>query len=68
MQRRIVVIPKSVHQKRIQENIDVFDFSLSETEMHLITNLDQQTSQFFNPRGPEAVETIVNGGRPGANH
>ncbi|MFQ9706753.1 MAG: aldo/keto reductase [Limosilactobacillus pontis] len=68
MQRGIVVIPKSVHQKRIQENIDVFDFSLSETEMQLITKLDQQTSQFFNPHDPEAIETIVNGGRPGANH
>ena len=68
IQRGIVVIPKSVHQHRIEENIDAFDFSLSETEMQLIAELDRQTSQFFNPHDPEAIETIVKGGRPGANH
>jgi 2,5-diketo-D-gluconate reductase A len=68
MQRGIVVIPKSVHQQRIQENIDVFDFSLSETEMQLIGELDRQKSQFFDPHDPKAIETIVNGGRPGSNH
>jgi 2,5-diketo-D-gluconate reductase A len=68
IQRGIVVIPKSVHQHRIQENIDVFNFSLSETEMQLIGELDRQKSQFFDPHDPKAIETIVNGGRPGANH
>lgn len=68
IQRGIVVIPKSVHQHRIQENIDVFNFSLSETEMQLIGELDRQKSQFFDSHDPKAIETIVNGGRPGANH
>ncbi|HJA27602.1 MAG TPA: aldo/keto reductase [Candidatus Limosilactobacillus intestinigallinarum] len=68
LQRGIVVIPKSVHQDRIQENIDVFDFSLSETEMQLIGELDRHRSQFFDPHDPAAIETIVKGGRPGANH
>ncbi len=67
MQRGIIVIPKSVHQDRIQENIDAFDFSLSENEMQLIGELDRKASQFFNPHDPKAIETIVNGGRPGAN-
>ncbi|WP_283620915.1 aldo/keto reductase [Limosilactobacillus avium] len=68
LQRGIVVIAKSVHQGRIQKNIDVFDFSLSETEIQLIGELDRQTSQFFDPHDPAAIKTIVKGGRPGANH
>lgn len=68
IQRGIVVIPKSVHRDRIQENISVFDFSLSEEEMHMIEKLDRRQSQFFDPHDPEAIATIVKGGRPGANH
>lgn len=68
MQRGIVVIPKSVHHNRIQEDINTFDFSLSETDMQLVKGLGRQVSQFFNPHDPEAIETIVKGGRPGANH
>lgn len=40
IQRGIVVIPKSVHKARIKENIDVFDFSLSDEEMKQIATLD----------------------------
>jgi diketogulonate reductase-like aldo/keto reductase len=36
-----VVIPKSVTPARIRENIDVFDFSLSEEEMAAIAALDR---------------------------
>ncbi|WP_367333268.1 aldo/keto reductase [Limosilactobacillus sp.] len=68
IQRGIVVIPKSVHRDRIQENISVFDFSLSEEEMHMIEKLDRRQSQFFDPHDPEAIATIVKGGCPGANH
>lgn len=40
IQRGIVVIPKSVHKERIAENIDVFDFALTEDEMRQISLLD----------------------------
>lgn len=41
IQRGVVVIPKSTHKERIIENIDVFDFELSDQEMGLISSLDQ---------------------------
>lgn len=40
IQRRIVTIPKSVHSERIDANIDVFDFQLSEDDMKKINALD----------------------------
>lgn len=67
LQRGIVVIPKTVHQERMRENIAVFDFSLSVAEMQQINRLDLHQSQFFDPHDSAAIKTIVNGGRPGAN-
>lgn len=40
LQSDIIVIPKSVHEERIQENFDVFDFTLSEDEIALIDGLN----------------------------
>lgn len=46
VQQGISVIPKSVHMERIQENGDIFDFSLTQEEMDAITAMDahQRTS------------------------
>ncbi|OGG56502.1 hypothetical protein A3D71_02430 [Candidatus Kaiserbacteria bacterium RIFCSPHIGHO2_02_FULL_55_20] len=41
IQRNTVVIPKSTHPKRIQENISVFDFELSESDMREIAGLER---------------------------
>lgn len=41
MQRDIVAIPKTVRVERMRENLDIFDFQLSEEEMLLIGTLDQ---------------------------
>ncbi|MDQ3076231.1 MAG: aldo/keto reductase [bacterium] len=41
LQRGAVPIPKSVHKDRIKENIDVFDFELSEEDMKLLDRLDE---------------------------
>lgn len=40
IQRGVVVIPKSVHQERIEENYDLLDFQLSEEDMTAISSLD----------------------------
>lgn len=41
VQRGVVVIPKSTHRERIEENFDIWDFSLTENEMAKINTLDQ---------------------------
>lgn len=58
MQRGIVVIPKSVHKNRMEENFNVFDFELSDEDMQTIAKLDKDESQFFDHRDPETIEQI----------
>ena len=41
VQRQISVIPKSVHPDRIRENADIFDFTLTDTEMDSLDQLDE---------------------------
>ena len=60
IQRKIVVIPKSVHRERIVENSNIFDFTLTDQEMTKINRLDKRQSQFFDHRDPSAVERIYN--------
>ncbi len=58
LQRGITVIPKSVHQQRMAENIDVFDFELSDDDMKKMASLDKGESQFFDHRDPVTIEQI----------
>ncbi len=46
IQRGVVTIPKSVHKSRIEENYNVFDFSLTEREMEQINALDRKDGRF----------------------
>lgn len=59
IQSDVVVIPKSVHKDRMEENINVFDFRLTEEEMRQIENLDGGESLFFSHYDPKTVEWIV---------
>jgi 2,5-diketo-D-gluconate reductase A len=56
IQRGIVVIPKSTHYERMQENFDVFDFVLTDEDMQKIAALDTATSSFFSHQDPAIVE------------
>lgn len=60
LQRGVVVIPKSVHEKRIRENFDVFDFELTDDEMKSINGLDTKTSYFSGLLTPEVMENLGN--------
>lgn len=58
LQRGIIVIPKSVHDERQKENINIFDFKLSDNEMNQIATLDKNQSQFFDHHDPLTIEQI----------
>jgi 2,5-diketo-D-gluconate reductase A len=57
-QREVVVIPKSVRPERMRENLDVFDFELTDDELARIAELDTGESLFFDHRDPVMVSQI----------
>lgn len=59
IQRNTIVIPKSTHYERMVENINVFDFSLSDDDMEKIAKLDKNQSSFFSHTDPNMVEWFV---------
>jgi diketogulonate reductase-like aldo/keto reductase len=60
VQQDIVIIPKTSHAERMKENIDIFDFELTDAEMAILKALDKDEPMIGNPRNPERVETTVN--------
>lgn len=50
LQRGVVTIPKTVHQERMKENLDIFDFSLNGREMASIEGMDIGHSEIMDPR------------------
>ena len=59
LQSDVVLIPKYTHKNRMEENFDVFDFTLSEDEMKEIEALDAGKSLFFSHYDPTTVEWFM---------
>lgn len=59
IQSNVVVIPKSVRKERMEQNFDVFDFTLNEEDMSAIQKLDEGESLFFSHYDPATVEMIT---------
>jgi len=59
-QRGIIAIPKSSHKERMEQNIDIFDFSLTQDEMEAIRPLDQPVGLKWSHRDPELVRFLLN--------
>lgn len=58
IQRDVIVIPKTVHKNRMEQNFDVFDFVLTDDDMAEILKLDMGESQFFSHTDPETVKAM----------
>ena len=59
LQSDVVLIPKSVHKNRMEENFNIFDFSLTEDEMKTLEALDTGASLFFSHYDPQTVEWFM---------
>lgn len=56
---RLIIIPKSAHVKRKQQNIDILDFELSKEDMDTIPRLVTGRSLFFDHHEPETVNLFM---------
>ena len=59
LQRGVIIIPKSVHVKRMEQNLDILDFTLSDEDMAKIAKLDTGKSLFFDHHDPEVVKMFM---------
>lgn len=59
LQRDVIIIPKSTHEDRMRQNLDIFDFTLSEDEMASIATLDTGKSLFFDHHSAEATRLMM---------
>lgn len=59
IQRHIAVIPKSVHKERMRENMDVFDFRLTDEDMEAIRSLDTGKSTIYDEMDPHVAMAIA---------
>ena len=54
-----VAIPKSTHKERMEQNFNIFDFSLSSNEMQQIATLNQEDAGFINFQDPNFVKYLI---------
>lgn len=58
IQRQIVPLSKTVHTNRMEENLAVFDFELSQEDMHFIASLDENQTLFGKNENPDYAKLI----------
>ena len=59
LQDGVILIPKSTHKNRMEQNFNVFDFELNSAEIEKIKSLDLGHSLFFDHHNPEVVERFM---------
>lgn len=58
VQRGVVVIPKSVHRERMEQNLDIWDFELSKEDMDAVSKLDLGHSEIVDHGNPQFVKRL----------
>lgn len=58
-QRGIIAIPKSTHKERMEQNLNIFDFTLTNEEVQIIATLNQQDAGFINFQDPQFVKYLI---------
>ncbi|MDE6194273.1 MAG: aldo/keto reductase [Muribaculaceae bacterium] len=58
-QRGVIIIPKSVHIERMEQNLNILDFTLSDEDMAEIAKLDTGKSLFFDHHDPEVTKMFM---------
>lgn len=58
VQRGVVVIPKSVHKDRMEQNLDIWDFTLSDEDMAEIAAMDIGHSEIVDHSDPKFVQML----------
>lgn len=59
IQQGIIAIPKSIREERMMENIDIFNFILSNQDMTILSQMDRNEPMVGNAELPEFVETAM---------
>lgn len=58
VQRGVVIIPKSVHKERMEQNLAIWDFALTDAEMQQIASLDLGRPQMLDTRNVKEVRRV----------
>lgn len=58
VQRGVTVIPKSVHRERMEQNLDIWDFTLADEDMAAIAKLDIGHSEIVDHDDPGYIKTL----------
>ena len=59
IEQDVIVLAKTVKPERMEENLSIFDFALTEEDKEAIKTLDKSESQFFSHDDPEMIKALA---------